>query len=137
MMNQEQTAFHSSFITHHSSFFTCSDNRVEYFHVAGAATEIAREAFADVGVGWLWRTFEQADGGQHHARRADAALRAAAFDHRALDVVQALAVGDALDGQNLRALGLRRRDETTVDQLAVVDDGASAALALAAALLRP
>src|SRR5437764_2883113 len=76
------------------------------------------------------------DGGEHHARRADAALRAAALYHRALHGVEALAVGDAFDRGYPRALDLRRGHEATVDQLAVHDDGARAALALAAALLR-
>src|SRR2546423_5187550 len=76
------------------------------------------------------------DGCENHARRADAALRAARFDHRLLDGVQSLATGDALDRCNLRAFGLREGDETTVDENSTDDDRARAALALAAALLR-
>src|ERR1041385_2503845 len=115
----------------------CFHHRVEDFHVAGAAAEIAGESFADVGLGRGGVAFEEADGGEHHARRADAALRAAALDHRLLHGVEALAVGDAFDRGDPRALDLRDGDEATVDQLAVHDDGARAALALAAALLRP
>src|SRR5205085_5802082 len=56
--------------------------------------------------------------------------------HRPLYGVQALAVADALHGLNICALSLREGDETTVDESAVDDDRARAALALAAALLR-
>src|SRR5947209_12367170 len=76
------------------------------------------------------------DGCENHARRADAALRAARFDHRLLYGVQSLATGDALHGLNLRALNLREGDETTVDENSIDCDRARAALALAAALLR-
>src|SRR5205085_4338305 len=76
------------------------------------------------------------DGCENHAGRADAALRAARFDHRLLYGVQTLAVADALHGFNLRALGLREGDETTVNEDTIDDDRARAALALAAALLR-
>src|SRR5947209_1174277 len=128
--------FASSLTPPPSSLFIRADDRVEDFHVAGAAAEISRESFAYVGLGRAVVSFEEADGGEHHARRADAALRAAALDHRALHGVEALAVGDAFDRGYPRALGLRDGDEATVDQLAVHDDGARAALALAAALLR-
>src|SRR5436305_54967 len=50
------------------------------------------------------------DGCENHAGRADAALRAARFDHRLLYGVQSLAAGDALHGLNLCALDLRERD---------------------------
>src|ERR1043166_3471569 len=113
-----------------------ADDRVEDFHVAGAAAEIAGESLADVGLGRARRTFEEADGGEHHAGRADAALRAAALDQRLLHGVEALAVGDTFDRRDPRALDLRDGDEATIDQLAVEDDGARAAFALAAALLR-
>src|SRR5437588_487210 len=76
------------------------------------------------------------DGCENHAGCADAALRAARFDHRLLYGVQSLAAGDALHGLNLRALDLREGDETTVDENSIDDDRARAALALAAALLR-
>src|SRR5437763_5458088 len=76
------------------------------------------------------------DGCENHAGRADAALRAARFDHRLLYGVQSFAIADALHGFNLRALNLREGDETTVDENSVDCDRTSAALALAATLLR-
>src|SRR5438270_38087 len=128
--------FASSLIPPPSSLFIRADDRVEDFHVAGAAAEISGQALAYVRLSGFWRAFEEADGGEHHARRADAALRAAALDHRALHGVEALAVGDSLDRGDLRPLDLREGDEATVDKFAVHDDRARAALALAAALLR-
>src|ERR1044072_9424296 len=62
----------------------CFHHRVEDFHVAGAAAEITGESFADVGLGRVGHAFEEADGGEHHARRADAALRGAALAPRLL-----------------------------------------------------
>src|ERR1044072_2770153 len=113
------------------------DDRVEDFHVARTATEVSGETCADVGLVGLGRVFEKADGGEHHTRRADAALRAAALNHRALDGMQALTVGDTFDRTDVRALDLCGGDEATVDQPAVDEHRARAALALAAALLRP
>src|SRR4051812_35792227 len=103
-MNDElkPSFFNSSFIIPHSSFplllLASPDDGLEDFHVAGAAAEIAGEAVADVGLGRLRRSIEQVDGGDDHARRADAALRAAAGDERLLHGVQLLAARDAFDG---------------------------------------
>src|SRR5690606_444989 len=58
-------------------------------------------------------------------------------DERLLHGVQHLAVGEPLDGRDLAGIALTGRDEAGVHGLAVEHHGARAALALAAALLRP
>ena len=68
--------------------------------------------------------------------RADAALRAAARDERALHGVQHVAAREPLDRRDRAAVALARRDEARVDDLAVEHHRARAALAFAAALLR-
>src|SRR5205823_1193967 len=65
------------------------------------------------------------------------ALRAAAREERPLDGVELAALGDALDRPDLGALRVERGNEAAVDERAVDDDRARAALALAAPLLRP
>src|SRR4051812_10583327 len=75
--------------------------------------------------------------GDDQPRCAEAALHAAGLDERALHLVQ-LAVGrcDALDRDDLAALGLRGEDEARAHELAVEVDRARAALALLARVLR-
>ncbi len=77
--------------------------------------------------------------GHEHARRADAALCAARLEEGLLERAQrargSAALGQAFDRPELRAIGLADRHEAAVDHLAVEDDRAGAALALAAAFL--
>ena len=68
---------------------------------------------------------------------ADAALRRPVLDERVLDAVEALALDQALDGLDRGAVGLIGQHQARVHGLAVHEDGARAALALAAALLGP
>src|SRR5262249_38351228 len=109
--------------------------RLEDARVAGAAAEVAGERRADVGLGRVRRPLEQAHRREHHARRADAALRAAVLEEGLLDLGEPALVGEPLDGADVRAGRLTDRDQAAADQLAVEEDGAGAALALGAALL--
>ena len=106
-------------------------------HVAGAAAEISGEAFLDFGEGWVRVFGEQVVGGEDHAWGADAALGSAVLEEALLDGVELFAVGggEAFDGGDLRAFSLEDRDEAGVDEFAVHEDGAGAALAFAAAFL--
>ena len=72
---------------------------------------------------------------QDHSRRADAALRSAVRDERFLHRVQLPAVRNAFDRRQRRALHLQDRRQAAVDQLAVEEHRARAALPLAAAFL--
>ena len=53
----------------------------------------------------------------HDARRAEAALRAVMIDHRLLDRVQRLAVGEILDRDEFRAVELAEEQDAGVDRL--------------------
>src|SRR3954470_16913321 len=127
-------------ITHHSSLITSLpasvDHRLKDFHVAGAAAQIAREPVANLRLVGPRCALQKIDGGDDHARSADAALRASADDECFLYGVQLLVGGDAFDGFNGRALDLQDGHETTVHQRAIKQHGAGPALAFAAALLR-
>ena len=74
-------------------------------------------------------------------RRADlaggavAALEAVVLEEGLLQRVQLVAVGQALDGGDLGAVGGDREHQAGVDAAAVEQDGAGAALAVVAALL--
>ena len=72
-------------------------------------------------------------GGEDHAGGADAALGSAVFEEALLDGVEFFVDGDAFDGGDVCAFGLQGGDEAGVDEFAVHEDGAGAALAFAAA----
>ena len=70
-----------------------------------------------------------------HAGDAEAALHRAALGVGVDDALALFRVADALDGQKLAAVDRADGDDAARDQLAVFDDGAGSALALAAAFL--
>ncbi len=80
--------------------------------------------------------FKERHGGDHHAGRADAALRAATFEKRLLHGIQPLAAGDPLDRANVCSLCVDRGDEATVHDSAVQEHRARAAFAFPAAFFR-
>src|SRR2546427_7868566 len=65
-----------------------SHDRLEYLHIPGAATKVPREPVANVCFARLRIFFQQTNGGHHHSRCADAALRPAAFDESLLHRVR-------------------------------------------------
>ena len=69
------------------------------------------------------------------AGRADAALQGRLFEEGLLQRVQLVVAGDAFDGRDVGALDLDGEDAAGVDQAAVQDDGAGAAVAVVAAFL--
>src|ERR1700722_510629 len=71
-----------------------------------------------------------------HARRADAALRAATMQKRLLQRMQFTVTSQAFNGFNLRALGLKHRNKAAVHQLAVHANRTGPAFAFATAFLR-
>jgi hypothetical protein len=104
--------------------------------IAGAAAEVAGETFADLVYRRVRRPVEEVLGGEDHAGGADAALRPAFFEEALLDGSEA-AVGicEAFDGEDVGSVGLQGGNQAGVDELAVKEDGAGAALAFAAAFL--
>ena len=78
---------------------------------------------------------EQRGGRDDEPGRAEAALHGARGDERALHRVQAAVGGEALDGHDLAAVGLRAVHEAGAHELAVEQHRAGAALALLARAL--
>src|SRR5436309_4084145 len=137
-MNLKAFVFNSSFIVHRFAFLltASSNDRFKNLHVASAAAKVSCKPCTYVCFVWLWCSFEKIHGGDDHAGRADAALRAAAGDESFLDCVQLFAACYAFDGFDLCSFGLQNRHKTTVDENVINQDRASAALAFAATFLR-
>src|SRR5687767_8375545 len=75
-------------------------------HVAGAATQVATDPFADLVLGGIRVLAEQPGGLHDHPGGAEAALEAVLVPERLLERVESGAVGEALDGPDLAAVGL-------------------------------
>src|SRR5580692_645450 len=75
-------------------------------------------------------------GREDHSGSADAALCSAAVEKRLLQQFQAAVRSQAFDRDDLRAFGLKRRDEAAVHQRSVDQNGARAALAFATPFFR-
>ena len=118
--------------------------RVDDRLVAGAAAEVARQRLADASIGRGLALVVEREQAHDDSRRAEAALRAVEIDHRLLDRVQRVAVGEILDRQHFRAVDLPQQQNAGVDGLiseravaqARQHNGAGAAIALGAAFLR-
>ena len=120
--------------------------RVDDRPIAGATAEVAGERVARALVGRRLALVIEREQAHDDAGRAEAALRAVIVDHRLLHRMQALALGEVLDGQHFGAVDLAEQQDAGVDRLVAQsavglqprqDDGAGAAVALIAALLRP
>ena len=98
--------------------------------IARAAAEVPRESASHL---IQRRVAPERDRRHDHARRADAALRAAVFDE---GVLQRMTSVKAFDGGDGRARRVRGRHETGVHGRAVNQDRTGAAFAFAAAFLR-
>src|SRR5579859_1818490 len=105
-------------------------------HVTGAAAEVAFEALADLVFGRIGVLLEKVGRGHDEAGRAVAALQAVLVPESLLDGVQLIAVGHALDGREVAAVGLDGEHRAALDRLAVHVDRARAALAGVAADVR-
>src|SRR5438874_2136576 len=78
---------------------------------------------------------EQCPRRDQKAGRADTALQGGVFEELLLQRMQPLRPGQALNGRHRLALDLDAEDETGVDQPAIEDDVARAAVAVVAAFL--
>src|SRR5439155_6919108 len=79
--------------------------------------------------------FEQGNGGTDLPGGAVAALEAVVFEEGGLDGVEGVAVGEAFNGGDLRAVSGDREGEAGVDAAAVEENGAGSALTVVATLL--
>ena len=104
--------------------------------VAGAAAEVAGDAFADLGLRRLRVVVQEVDGGHDHAGRAVAALQAVFFPEPFLQRVQLVTLGEPFDGDDLGAICLDREDRTRFGAAAIDEHGAGATLARVAADVR-
>jgi hypothetical protein len=97
--------------------------------VAGAAAEVALEPVPDLLVGGVRIAREQVGGGHDHAGRTEAALEAVLLPEGGLHRVQfAVTVREALDGRDLRAVGLRGEHGAALHRLSVHVNRARAAV---------
>src|SRR5688572_16699182 len=104
--------------------------------IAGAPAQVPRDRLPDLGVGGPGVFLEQRLGYEHHARRAEPALQTVVIPERLLHGVQRVAVGDALDGGDARAVQLNGKHEAGAYGLPVVEHRARAAHAVLAAHVR-
>ena len=108
-------------------------DRLDDVLVAGAAAQIARQAFADVVVGGE-RIFSQQIGRRHqHARRAEAALQSVMLVKQFLQRVHLPDAAEAFDRLDAAAIGLHREHQASARAVAVDQHGAGAADAVLAA----
>src|SRR2546423_14772199 len=110
-------------------------DRFDDLRVAGAAADVTGDGEADLLFARPRIRVEQRLRHHDHARRAEAALRAAVADEALLQRVQLAVLAEAFDRLQRRAMRLHREDEARAHRLAVQDDGAGAAVADVAALL--
>src|SRR5262249_54801179 len=104
--------------------------------VGAAAAEVAAHAFAHAlrvvaGLPFL----DQPDSAHDLAGRTETALQAVMRDESLLHWMKPMALGEAFDGQHVRAVMTERQRQTRIDPPPVDDDGAGATLAAVAALL--
>src|ERR1041384_1630384 len=111
-------------------------DRINDLHIAGASAQIARDCFFYLIARRISVLVQQRMRGDQHARRADTALRASTLEKRLLKRIEAAVTSETFDGKNCRAVHLANRYETGVDDFAVDDHRASAALSFTATFFR-
>src|SRR5258706_14192400 len=96
--------------------------------VPGAAAQVSGDRLADLELARVLVPLEERAAGDHHAGRAEAALQRVLLGEAFLDRMELAALLEALDGRDLRAVGLHREHGAGLDRLAVQHDGAHAAV---------
>lgn len=107
----------------------------ENLGVRAAAAEIPGHGALDLLIGWLRVAEQERLEREHLARCAEATLQRVVLDERLLHGVERVVVGQPLNGRDGASLALDGEQQTTVDSLAIQQDGASATLAHIAAWL--
>src|SRR5688572_24883785 len=111
------------------------EHRLDDLVVTGAAAEVARQPVAHLFFSRIVVAFQQRLRRDQHARRADAALERGVLEELALERVQLVAVGHALDRLNRLAVQLGAKHQARAHQPAVHRHAARAAIAGRAAFL--
>jgi len=112
-----------------------ANDRIEYFHIASAATEIARQSIAYISFCWVRIAFKQINCGPSHSRSTDTALSTAVIDESLLHCVEPIAVGHSFNRFDCTPLRLRNGYKATINYSTVELYGASTTLPLAATFL--
>ena len=112
------------------------EHRLQDAAIGPATADIAAHPLAHpLGVVARLALVDQTDRAHDLARRAEAALKAVMRDEGGLHRMEHVALGEALDGDDLGAVEAQRESQTRIDPLPVQEHGASAALPAVAALL--
>ena len=117
-------------------FLGCKLDRLQNLRVAGAAAEISRQGLTDLVARRLRILIQQHLCGEENSRDAIASLRRAEIGKRALQRMRFAILNHAFHGHDL---GLHRFDaehQARQHRLAVDEDGAGAAFAQLATMLR-
>src|SRR4051812_34383149 len=104
--------------------------------VARATADLTGDRDTDLLVGRVRIGVEQRAGGEHHARRAEAALQAVLLHEALLHRIEHAALLHALDGAHLVPVGHRGEHGARLHRLAVEEDDAGAAVGRVAAPVR-
>src|SRR4029079_5418604 len=102
-------------------------DRIHDVRVAGAPAQVAAQAFRDLPSSRRRLVSEEMHRRHHHAGRAEATLETVAFPEALLNRVQSSVCGEALDGRQVRSLGLHGEHRARLHRLAVDEHGARAA----------
>src|SRR5690242_19533507 len=92
------------------------EHRLDDVLVAGAAAQVARQRPADLFLARVRVLVEQLLGGQHHPRRAEAALEPVLLPKALLKRVQLAGGGHALHGGDLVPVGLDGQHRARLDR---------------------
>src|SRR5438105_3663568 len=104
--------------------------------VAGAAAVVARDMRANFVPARFATAAHEVLGGEQHAGRTEAALERVALVEGALQALELLRVGEALDRLDGAAVGLHGEHQAAAHDVAVHAHGAGAAYAVLAAEVR-
>src|SRR5258708_5922382 len=112
-----------------SHCFRAGRDRLDDVVISSAAADVALELFADrLVVERVALALHHVDRRHDHAGGTEAALQAVIVAERLLHRVQRRAIGEPIDGKDVRAFGLPGEHGTGFDRLAVHVDDASTAL---------
>src|SRR5437762_3034083 len=111
-------------------------NRLNDLGVTRAAAEIARERKPNLFLRGVLVFVQKRLGHHQHARRAVAALRAAFLNECLLHGMQVGTNLQTLDGYDVRAVQLTRKDKTGVHRLTIQKHGTGTTVARSAAFFR-
>jgi hypothetical protein len=103
--------------------------------IGSAAANVALERAANFGFVGLWTFLEEADAREDHAGRAISALERVLIEEGLLNWMKPPVLFEALDGGDLFASDRENAGDAGAHGRAVDQDGAGAALALAASVL--